>query len=67
MPTIRNIEVVGAHAEADGFELIETMQSVFEACWSPVAGIHFIQRNRNVLISHCHIYLTPARACISMA
>ena len=48
----------GAHAEADGFELIETMQSVFEGVLVTRCrhGIHLIQRNRNVLISHCHIY-----------
>ena len=48
----------GAHAEADGFELIETMQSVFEGILVTRCrhGIHLIQRNRNVLISHCHIY-----------
>ena len=58
LPTIRNIEVEGAHAEADGFELIETMQSVFEGVLvtSCRHGIHLIKRNRNVLISHCHIY-----------
>ena len=58
LPTIRNIEVEGAHAEADGFELIETMQSVFEGVLVTRCrhGIHLIQRNRNVLISHCHIY-----------
>jgi len=50
--------VEGAHAEADGFELIETMQSVFEGVLVTRCrhGIHLIQRNRNVLISHCHIY-----------
>ena len=58
LPTIRNFEVEGAHAEADGFELIETMQSVFEGILVTRCrhGIHLIQRNRNVLISHCHIY-----------
>lgn len=58
MPTIRNIEVEGAHTEADGFELIETMQSVFEGVMVTRCrhGIHLIKRNRNVLISHCHIY-----------
>ena len=58
LPTIRNIEVEGAHTEADGFELIETMQSVFEGVLVTRCrhGIHLIQRNRNVLISHCHIY-----------
>ena len=58
MPTIRNIEVEGAHTEADGFELIETMQSVFEGVMVTRCrhGIHLIKRNRNVLISHCHLY-----------
>jgi polygalacturonase len=58
LPTIRNIEVEGAHAEADGFELIQTMQSVFEGVLVTRCrhGIHLIERNRNVLISHCHIY-----------
>ena len=58
LPTIRNIEVEGGHTEADGFELIETMQSVFEGVLVTRCrhGIHLIQRNRNVLISHCHIY-----------
>ena len=58
LPTIRNIEVEGAHAEADGFELVETMQSVFEGVMVTRCrhGIHLIKRNRNVLINHCHIY-----------
>ena len=58
LPTIRNFEVEGAHAQADGFELIETMQSVFEGVLVTRCrhGIHLIKRNRNVLISHCHIY-----------
>ena len=58
LPTIRNIEVEGAHAEADGFELIETMQSVFEGVLVTRCrqGIHLIQRNRNVLITLCLIY-----------
>ena len=58
LPTIRNIEVEGAHVEADGFELVQTMQSVFEGVMVTCCrhGIHLIKRNRNVLISHCHIY-----------
>tara|TARA_B110000438_G_scaffold264219_1_gene276726 strand:- start:881 stop:2218 length:1338 start_codon:yes stop_codon:yes gene_type:complete len=58
LPTIRNIEVEGANTEADGFELIQTLQSVFEGVLVTRCrhGIHLIQRNRNVLISHCHIY-----------
>ncbi len=58
LPTIKNIEIEGAHAEADGIEMIQTMQSVFEGVLIRRCrhGIHLIKRNRNVLISHCHIY-----------
>lgn len=58
MPTVRNIEIVGQHPEADGFELSGTMQATFEGvqireCFH---GIHLVNHNRNVLISACHIY-----------
>ena len=58
MPTIKNIEVEGAHPEADGFELIQTMQPVFEGVMVTRCrhGIHLVDRNRNVVISHCHLY-----------
>ena len=58
LPTVRNIEVEGAHPEADGFELVETLQSVFEGVLVTKCrhGIHLVKRNRNVLISHCHLY-----------
>ena len=58
LPTIQNIEIEGDHPEADGIELIQTMQSVFEGVMIRRCrhGIHLTQRNRNVLISHCHIY-----------
>lgn len=58
MPTVQNLEILGAHPEADGVELVETMQAVFEGVLIRQArhGIHLVKRNRNVLISHCHIY-----------
>jgi hypothetical protein len=58
MPTIRNLVVEGAHPEADGFELIGTMQALFEGVLVRRMrhGIHLVKRNRNVLLSHCHIY-----------
>ncbi len=58
MPTIKNIEIEGAHPEADGIQMIETLQSVFEGVLIRGVrhGIHLHKRNRNVLISHCHIY-----------
>ena len=58
LPTVRGIEIEGAHAEADGFELIQTMQSVIESVLVRRVrdGIRLHQRNRNVLINHCHVY-----------
>jgi hypothetical protein len=58
LPTVRNIEIEGSHPEADGIELIKTMQSVFQSLLIRRCrhGIHLTERNRNVLISHCHIY-----------
>ncbi|MBB76410.1 MAG: hypothetical protein CMJ75_18045 [Planctomycetaceae bacterium] len=58
LPTIRNIEIEGAHPAADGIQMIRTMQSVFEGVLVRRCrhGIHLTERNRNVLISHCHIY-----------
>ena len=57
-PTLLNIEIEGGHAEADGVELIGTMQALLEG-----VGLHRLRhgvmlskRNRNVLISHCQIY-----------
>lgn len=58
LPTIRNIEIEGAHPEADGIQLVQTMQAVIEGALIRRCrhGIHLVQRNRNVLISHCHVY-----------
>src|SRR5690606_7820069 len=58
MPTIRNLEVVGKHQEANGFELVGTMQVTFEGVLVREChhGIHMVGNNRNVLVSHCHIY-----------
>ena len=58
LPTIKNIVIEGEHPEADGIEMIETMQSVFEGVLIHRVrdGIRLHKRNRNVLISHCHIY-----------
>ncbi len=58
MPTIQNIEIEGAHEEADGIQLVQTIESVFEGVLFRHCrhAIHLTERNRNVLISHCHIY-----------
>jgi hypothetical protein len=58
MPGIRNIAIEGAHPEADGFQLEETMQAIFDGVMIRHVrhGIHLTKRNRNVLIVNCHIY-----------
>ena len=58
MPVLRGLVVEGDHPEADGFELRGTMQSIFEGVMVRRArhGIRLVERNRNVLISHCHLY-----------
>jgi len=58
LPTIQNLEIEGRHEEADGILCEMTMQSTFEGVLLRKLrhGIHFKSRNRNVLVSHCHIY-----------
>jgi hypothetical protein len=57
-PTVSGLEIVGSHADADGIEADGTMQLtldrvVIRECRH---GVHLVKRNRNVLISACHIY-----------
>jgi hypothetical protein len=57
-PMVDGIEIVGAHAEADGIEATGTMQItlsrvVVRECRH---AVHLTKRNRNVLISACHFY-----------
>jgi hypothetical protein len=57
-PTVTGLEIVGRHAEADGIEAEGTMQLtldrvVIRECRH---GVRLVKRNRNVLISACHIY-----------
>ncbi len=58
MPTVEGLEIVGAHAEADGFEATGTMQLTITRCTVREArhAMHLTRRNRNVLISDCHFY-----------
>jgi hypothetical protein len=57
-PMVDGLEITGAHAEADGIEATGTMQltitrvSVNEARH----GVRLSIRNRNVIISDCHLY-----------
>ena len=58
LPIIKNIEIEGGHPQADGLQLVKTMQCLLEGVLIRRCrhGLHLTQRNRNVLISHCHIY-----------
>ena len=58
MPTLRHLEIEGAHDEADGIAIEGTMQSCIEGVLlrNLRHGIHLHRRARNVIISHCHIY-----------
>jgi hypothetical protein len=58
MPLVSGLEILGAHAEADGLEVEGTMQ--FTATHTRLSklrhGIRLVKRNRNILVDACHIY-----------
>jgi Right handed beta helix region/Periplasmic copper-binding protein (NosD) len=58
MPRVEGIEIVGDHAQADGIEASGTMQLTISKVLIRKCnhGIHLTNRNRNVIISDCHIY-----------
>jgi hypothetical protein len=58
MPSLLNLEIEGAHPEADGVLLEGTMQATLEGLLLRHLrdGVRVTRRARNVLISHCHIY-----------
>lgn len=58
MPLIDGIGILGDHPEADGIELVQTMQSVISRVHVRKArhGIILSKRNRNVVISDVHLY-----------
>lgn len=58
MPQVSGLEILGEHPEADGIQLIETMQAALIGLLirSVRHGVHLPRRNRNVLIHGCHIY-----------
>lgn len=57
-PVISGFEVHGRHAEADGIQLYRTMQATIREVLIRNCrhGIHLSERNRNFLLSQCHIY-----------
>lgn len=57
-PMVDRLEIVGAHAEADGIRAEGTMQLTVTTVTARKLrhAIHLTGRNRNVLISACHLY-----------
>ena len=57
-PMVDGIEIVGAHPEADGIEATGTMQLTITrlAVHEARHGVRLSVRNRNVIISDCHLY-----------
>ncbi|MBI1917357.1 MAG: right-handed parallel beta-helix repeat-containing protein, partial [Planctomycetes bacterium] len=58
MPTVRGLEIVGGHAQADGIRIDGAMQPtlvglLIRRCRH---GIHLTNRDRNVIIADCHVY-----------
>ncbi len=57
-PLIDGLQIVGRHSQASGIEAIGTMQLTITRVFvrSALHGIHLTGRNRNVIISNCHLY-----------
>lgn len=57
-PMVDGIEIIGNHAEANGIEADGTMQlTITRTVLRKLHhGVHLVKRNRNVIISNCHIY-----------
>lgn len=57
-PVVQGLEIIGAHPEADGLEATGTMQLTLSRLTIREArhGIHLTSRNRNVVVSDCHLY-----------
>ena len=58
MPSVTGLEIVGAAPQSCGIEATGTMEAIFSRLLirKVLYGIHLTQRNRNVIISDCHIY-----------
>ncbi len=57
-PAVTGIEIVGAHAEADGIEATGTMQLTIDRVVVRECrhAVHLTKNNRNVIINACHLY-----------
>ncbi|MBS0264547.1 MAG: right-handed parallel beta-helix repeat-containing protein, partial [Planctomycetes bacterium] len=58
MPTVADLEIQGAHPEADGIRITGVMQPTLTGLLirEVQTAIYVHRRARNLLISHCHLY-----------
>src|SRR5687768_604381 len=58
MPTVTQLEIVGAHDEAIGIQFEGTMQATVSGVLIRQCryGVHLVKRNRNFLLANSHIY-----------
>lgn len=57
-PTISGLEILGEHPQAVGIELARTLQPTISQVLVRHCqyGIHLTERNRNVVVTDCHLY-----------
>lgn len=58
MPVVADLEIEGRHPEADGIELVRTMQAIVRGVLVRRTrhGLRLRERNRNLLVDACHFY-----------
>ena len=58
LPSVRHLVIEGHHPKADGIELEGVAQPILEGLLIRRLrhGIRLVKRNRNVIVSHCHVY-----------
>jgi hypothetical protein len=58
MPTVTQLEIIGAHDEAIGIQFEGTMQATVTGVLIRQCryGVHLVKRNRNFLLANSHIY-----------
>lgn len=57
-PIIEGLEIVGRHENAVGIEAVRTFQLIVDKVTirDTLYAIHLATRNRNVIVSNCHLY-----------
>lgn len=58
MPTVGQLEIEGAHPEADGIRIVGVVMPTLTGLLirKVHTAVHITERARNVVVDHCHIY-----------